>query len=133
LTRFVVIVSQIRGHFIAVRSSIWQKPCQIENPLVKPLSWDENVNGGMHLNHIDQTLEERFTVFCILILIGCAFLVGAFLAILLLKVLLDLAEFVLTAVLATVILIFHHPALGIAFAFALVAFVILIARWAGGA
>jgi hypothetical protein len=62
---------------------------------------------------------------------GCALLVGAFLVILLLKVLLDVAEFVLRAVLAAVILIFHHPALGIAFAFALIAFVILIARWAG--
>lgn len=83
------------------------------------------------LNHIDQTPEERLTVLCILILLGCAFLVGAFLVILLLKVLLDVAEFVLTALLTTVILIFHHPALGIAFAFALIAFVILIARWAG--
>lgn len=46
----------------------------------------------------------------------CALLVGAFLVILLLKVLLDVAEFVLRAVLAAVILIFHHPALGIAFA-----------------
>jgi hypothetical protein len=67
----------------------------------------------------------------ILLLLGCAFLVGAFLAILLLKVLLDVAEFVLTALLAAVILIFHHPALGIAFAFALIAFAILIAKWAG--
>jgi uncharacterized membrane protein len=49
---------------------------------------------------------------------GAALLVGAFLVILLLKMLLDVVEFVLTAVLATVILIFHHPALGIAFAFA---------------
>jgi hypothetical protein len=72
-------------------------------------------------------------VFCILILLGCAFLVGAFLAILLLKVLLDVTELVLTAVLAAVILIFHHPALGIAFAFALIASAILIARWAAGA
>jgi hypothetical protein len=49
----------------------------------------------------------------------------------LLKVLLDVVEFVLTALLATVILIFDHPALGIAFVFALITFVILIARWAG--
>jgi hypothetical protein len=65
------------------------------------------------------------------LLLGAAILVGAFFVILLLKVLLDLVQFVLTVVLATVILIFHHPALGIAFAFAMIVFVILIAKWAG--
>lgn len=49
----------------------------------------------------------------VLLLLGSAFLIAAALAILFLRMALDVLEFVCTAVLATLILIFRRPAIGI--------------------
>jgi hypothetical protein len=63
----------------------------------------------------------------LLLLAGALLLIGIFVAVLCLKCLVDIAEFICTAVLA----IWINPRIGIPFAFALIVFVILIARWAG--
>ena len=52
-------------------------------------------------------------MFIVLLLLGSAFLVAAALAIFFLRMALDVLEFACTAALATVILIFRRPSIGI--------------------
>lgn len=88
-------------------------------------------NGGQEADPASQTPKERLTVLCILLLAGGLLLVSIFLAVIFLQMTLTIFQAVCTTVLFTILLIFRNPALGIAFAFGLIVFVILIARWAG--
>ena len=69
----------------------------------------------------------------LLLILGGLLLISIFLAVIFLQMTLQVLEAVLTTVLFMILLIFRNPALGIPFAFVLIASAILLARWAAGA